>query len=386
MKKKWLPLATMLLAAPGLQAEAPQLHGFASQGLLVSDGNSFYGSSEGGTWRLREVGLNLSYRPAPRLLLSAQGLLRQAGEHDLPPATVDYLFMGLTLSSTLDRQDDLLVGRIKLPLGFYNETRDVPVTRPSIFLPQSIYFDRTRDLALSADGLLWVGRRHAFGGDWTFKLGALRPRLDTAGVEAVLFDQDLPGTGSAGLMVTSHLLFEDQRRGLRLALSGLRAEARYAASAVLPSGRVRFLPVILSAALDRERWSLTGEYARRPIRYDGFRGSRFEDLAMNGESYYLQGTWRLTPRLELLARHDRLVVDADDPDGSAFAAANGLPAHLRFATDRTLGLSWQATKSWRLQVERHWIDGTAWLTPTDRARGPLSRRWGLWAMMVAYRF
>jgi hypothetical protein len=66
------------------------------------------------------------------------------------------------------------VGRIKTAYGLYNTTRDVPFTRPSIVLPQSIYFERTRNLTVSADGVprCYVER---YGERWD-ALGELRVR------------------------------------------------------------------------------------------------------------------------------------------------------------------------------------------------------------------
>ena len=138
--------------------------------------------------------------------------------------------------------------------------------------------------------------------------------------------------------------------------------------------------------MDRERWSLTAEYASRTIAYQGFAGTPIEDEDMTGESFYGQGVWRFTPKVSALVRFDRLLVDRNDPDGRRYADESGQPAHLRFARDWTLGLTWDPSASWRLQVEHHWVDGTAWLTRIDRQQGTLHRRWSLWAAMLAFRF
>ncbi len=388
MKNKGLPifLAGGLLWSVA-QADTPQIHGFLAQGYLRSEHNSFYGPDTlDGSWRLREAGLNASWRPVPKVMFSAQGMIRQAGERDIPAATLDYAFLTLNLASSLDRRDDLLLGRIKLPLGFYNETRDVPVTRPSILLPQSIYFDRTRDLALSADGLMWVGWRQRGGNTWTGKIGMMTPRVRTPDVEDALFQTDLTGELEPGQLLVWQFRCEGLPHGFNMGVSGLYAWTDYPGTSDMPTGRVRFLPVILSVAMDRERWSLTAEYALRTIAYQGFAGTPIEEEDMTGESFYGQGVWRFTPKLSALIRFDRLLVDRDDPDGRRYADESGQPDHLRFARDWTLGVTWDASESWRLQVEHHWVDGTAWLTRIDRQRGSLRRRWSLWAAMLAYRF
>ncbi len=388
MKNKGLPiLLTGGLLWGAAQADTPQIHGFLSQGYLRSEHNSFYGAdSLGGSWRLREAGLNASWRPVAKVMFSAQGMVRQAGERDIPAATLDYAFLTLNLVSSLDRRDDLLLGRIKLPLGFYNETRDVPVTRPSILLPQSIYFDRTRDLALSADGLMWVGWRQKGNHNWFAKLGGMRPRTPPVEVEDALFGGDLPGELITNVLWVGQVLYEHEKKGIKGGVSLLSVGAKYPGSSSVPEGQARFLPVILSVAMDRERWSLTAEYASRTIAYQGFAGTPIEDEDMTGESFYGQGVWRFTPKVSALVRFDRLLVDRNDPDGRRYADESGQPAHLRFARDWTLGLTWDPSASWRLQVEHHWVDGTAWLTRIDRQQGTLHRRWSLWAAMLAFRF
>ncbi len=379
-------LLVLVFLSTSAQAMDWQVHGFASQGYLNSNGNSFYGNSREGTWLLREAGVNLSWRPEPRLSFAVQGLLRQAGEHDAPPLTLDYAFLGLTLTSSLDHQGELLLGRVKLPLGFYNETRDVAVTRPSILLPQSIYFDRTRDLALSADGLMWLSDYQGGAGRWQVKFGLLRPRIKDREVEFALFNQDLPGELEPGALWIGKIQYESDMGGWRAALSTLRADGRYPGSSTLAAGRVQFLPMVVSLALERERLGLTGEFALRPVRYRGFAASPFEGRDVTGESYYIQGTWRIGRRLKILGRYDHLMVDRSDADGRRYAQETGEPAHRRYARDWTVGLSLDWSNNWRLQVERHWIDGTAWLTSRDLAQSDLMRRWRLWALMLAYRF
>ncbi len=78
---------------------------------------------------------------------------------------------------------------MKNPLGFYNDTRDVPFTRPSILLPQSIYFDRTRKLAIAADGVHLYGEYRSDYGDVSFQAGVVRPLVRGAEAEAAVFKE-----------------------------------------------------------------------------------------------------------------------------------------------------------------------------------------------------
>ena len=131
-----------------------QIHGFASQAYITTSDNNVFGNSDnGGSFGLTEAGLNASVRPLPRLQLSGQVVSRRAGEGVTGIPRLDYAILDYRLYSQEANQFGIRVGRLKNPFGFYNETRDVAHTRPSILLPQSIYFDRTRNLGLSGDSV-----------------------------------------------------------------------------------------------------------------------------------------------------------------------------------------------------------------------------------------
>lgn len=161
----------LLLLVNPLQAEwklpdSFQIHGFASQAFILSTDNNFFGGSkDNGTFDFRELGINASWRILPRLQVAAQGVARWAGENDEGSPRLDYGLVDYAFVSNAKNTWGLRLGRVINPIGFYNDTRDVAFTRPSIFLPQSIYFDRTRDVALSADGGQVYGEQRTSIGD-----------------------------------------------------------------------------------------------------------------------------------------------------------------------------------------------------------------------------
>lgn len=130
-----------------------QVHGFASLTLVNTSDNNFFGQSDDQVSNnFSEVGLNASWRLTPGLQLSAEVLSHRAGGTDDGGVRLDYGLVDWTALSSEEGRGGIRVGRIKTAYGLYNTTRDVPFTRPSIILPQSIYFERTRNLTVSADG------------------------------------------------------------------------------------------------------------------------------------------------------------------------------------------------------------------------------------------
>ncbi|MGQ0593642.1 MAG: TonB-dependent receptor [Gammaproteobacteria bacterium] len=382
--------------------DSVQVHGFLSQGYFLTTNNNLFGSSErGGSLDFTEIGVNASWRPLPDLLLAAQMLSRRAGEAAEGEPELDFGLLDYTVFSTVDRRFGVRVGRVRLPFGLYNDTRDVAFTRPSILLPQSIYFDRTRELAISADGILFYGETRSTFGNITIELaGPFWPRVDNENSElAILGNVDRPGDLDSRVSFGGRLIYEAPLPGLRFAITGARVEAAYDPRFSPPSGLELgpgtdvFEPLFLSAQYDARDWSVTGEYARRAIKDDGF-DQGFEtppalpfDQDIVGESYYLQGIYRVAPRWELVVRYDVMFNNADDRDGTKAKARFGIPAHSQFAKDWTVGARYDITPTWMVRAEYHNVYGTFWLFPQDNPDlFATEKKWDIFALLVSYRF
>ena len=375
-------------AAENLWKDTLQFHGFASQGYIWTSDNNFFGNSkDNGTFDFRELGINGSVRPLPRLQLSAQLLSRRAGEGDDGDIRLDYGFLDYSIVSNANNLFGVRGGRILNPLGLYNETRDVAFTRPTILLPQSIYFDRTRNLALSADGGQLYGEHRTKFGDFHAQLGVVVPRAHEPDVERSLLGGDFPGETEGNTSLIGRLLYEKSGGAVRLALSGAMVNIDYSPGGLadpLPPGSIDFDPLVLSAQYNAERLSLTSEYALRDFASEGFGGP---PKSFTGESYYFQAAYRFATNWEAVVRYDVLYSDRDDRDGRKFETATGLPAYTRFAKDITVGVRWDITSWAMLRAEYHHVNGTGWL-PLEDNPDPLAlkRHWDLLSVLVSFRY
>jgi len=380
-----LPMGILFSEGRGLaMLETLQFHGFGSQGFILSSDNNFFGKSKDGSFKYHEVGMGASIRPLSDLQFSAQVLSRRAGEGDRGDIRLDYGFMDYRIISKESNDFGIRIGRMQNPIGLYNDTpRDVAFTRPSIFLPQSIYFDRTQNLARSSDGLhLYTDHRTGIG-DFFFVLGAVYANVNDKETKRVMLS-GLPGDLESRLTYATRLMFEQDGGRVRLAITGLLLNARFK-SATSPEerGEIRFRPLILSAQYNAEFWSLSSEYALRNFRYRNVGPLNFNTT---GESYYLQGTYRLFKTLELLLRYDVTFQDKEDRKGKAFAASTGRPNYSRFAKDATVGLRWDITKTFMSRVEYHYVDGTAWIPSLDNPPSTTTRYWNLFSVLISFRF
>lgn len=386
-----------------------QFHGFVSQAYITTSDNNVFGNSDnGGSFGLTEAGFNASVRPLPRLQLSAQVLSRRAGEGSSGMPRLDYAIIDYQVYAHEANQFGIRVGRLKNPFGFYNETRDVAFTRPSILLPQSIYFDRTRNLGLSSDSVQLYGDAAIFNwGTFSTQFGVTLPVVDNRDTESSLLGLVRPGSLNREVSYIGRGIFETNDKRLRLGVSGIWLNTSYdpnnKLNDLIGSGALQFTPVFFSAQYNTERWTLTSEYAIRPFHYNNNFGVAeptargLNGLDFVGESYYFQGEYRFTPKWEGIVRYDALFTDRSDRDGKDWVAErpthrSGL-AHSRFAKDITVGLRWNVTPQFMLRAEYHYVNGTAWLSgldnPIDLRTGrpfDTDQHWHLYAIQASYRF
>jgi len=366
-----------------------QLHGFASLTLVKTTDNNFFGQSDNQISRdFSEVGVNASWRLTPALQLSAELLSRRAGGTDDGSVRLDYGLLDWTPLSSEEGRAGIRMGRIKTAYGLYNTTRDVPFTRPSIILPQSIYFERTRNLTVSADGAEVYLERYGEGGTLSASFAYGQPQTDTEAAKVPLVGLNRPGSLDSKLAPALQIMYEGAGNRYRLAITALRLDLKYdpGFGDILHAGSFKLTPLIFSAQYNDENWSLTTEYALRRTAIDDF-GPYFYNGTFNGQSYYVQGTYRLTPQWEALLRYDAYYADQNDRDGKDFAAATRLPGFTRFAKDWTVGMRFDVTPQFMLRVEAHRVDGTGFLAAQDNPNPQALRRyWDNFMLQASFRF
>lgn len=344
-----------------------QVHGFATQGYSLTSANHFFGDSDdSGSLDYTEMGLNVSARPANDLLATGQILYRRAGNAN-DHFSLDYALLDYRSYSSAKADFGARIGRIKNPLGLYNDTRDVAVSRPSIILPQSIYFDRTRDLALSGDGIGLYGERRSEKMVLALEFNVVKPRVDTETLEPILLGAQRVGEFEDRPSLLGRIILATMDEKLRFALSIANLNIRYQAGEndLSQSGNLLFSPRIFSAQYAAENFILTSEYARRTFTFDDIAYIPFNERT--GESYYLQGQYKFNRCCWAVVRRDVLYQDTKDHTGEKFSALTGgtRPAHSQFAKDWTLGLRLQPGENWLVSAEHHWVRGTAWLPIED---------------------
>ncbi|MBT3047146.1 MAG: OprO/OprP family phosphate-selective porin [Candidatus Thiodiazotropha sp. (ex Clathrolucina costata)] len=380
----WLSVGAVTAAETDKFDGMFQVHGFLTQAYVRTTDNHFFGDSEDGSFDFRELGINASYRLSPRVMASAQLLSRRAGEMYDGSPDLDFAQLEYTVHSDEDDRVGLLIGRSKNSFGFYNDTRDVAATRPGIFMPQAIYWDRVRNMVLSSDGgQLHAERQHESHRFELRFIGGKTP-IDENVENSYLNPAFDPKMEQDGITLGGRLLYEWDGGRFRLALSGASLTLD-AETSLLPDGEIEIDYRVLSAQYNNGPWSLTLEYMDQPIDYEGFSGQLdLADTTVDG--YYLQGNYRLHEDWELFARYEESHYDKNDNSGVESSAKLGPPAHTFFSELWTLGVLWEPTEQLMFRAEFSNIDGTIFLSNLENDPGDTRREWNLFSLLVSYSF
>ena len=111
------------------------IHGFVSQGFILTSENEFLAKSKGGSFELSEAAVNITHSPLENLRLGFQLFVHELGPTGNYQPQFDWYYLDYRFADWLG----VRVGRTKMPFGLYNEVNDVDVARVPILLPQSIY-------------------------------------------------------------------------------------------------------------------------------------------------------------------------------------------------------------------------------------------------------
>ncbi len=369
-------------------SDTVQLHGFASQAYVSTTANKYFGPSDSsrGSFDFRELGLNLSWQPLPYLQFAGQVGSRKAGTTDDATPRIDYALIDFTPYSSEHSRAGVRAGRYRVPLGFYNQTRDVANTRPSIFLPESIYYDAARQLILALDGGELYGEVRTDAGSFFLEYGMGR----------VILDDETKEMARAKTSYVWRAMYEYDGGRIRLAVTG--ADANVASfQPPFSDAKLNLHVYLFSAQYNAENWSLTGEYIPRlqttlsGVVVPGVPGvypdTSLPDIKQTGEAYYFQGTYRIAEDWEALLRYDVQYRDKNDKSGEANAAATGLPAHSFFTKDKTVGIGWSVRADTKIRAEWHHLDGTSWLSAKENPDPSATKEnWDMFALQVSYSF
>jgi hypothetical protein len=377
-----------------------QIHGFATQGLIFTTDNNFYGDSDHGSADFTELGINASVEFSPKIRLAGQLLSRHAGDTADGSPRVDYALLDINLIASSQGNIGLYLGRIKSPLGLYNETRDIGHTRASVFTQQAIYFDKVRDLTMSADGIHFYGEYFLSNGTLLLQAGVGYPLPDD-NAEITYLGQNWAGNLEANTpALVGRMMYEHNGGRWIFALSGASLELDFKAGKADPlnSGKLEIDYTILSAQFNGEKWQFTGESAIQKSNFVGL-GGLYDDADVKPLGFSLEAKYRFTSRWQAFIRSETFYLDKEDKYGHLANEKLKLisdtsyggqlpipPSYNSYSQAWVVGGRWDINNNLMAAADYHIIKGGAILSGADNDMYTTKKYWDMFAISLSYRF
>jgi hypothetical protein len=125
------------------------MHGFLAEGYMKSDGNNFLTAQTGaGTFQDAEGALNIATNLTDNLHVGAQVYARDIGRLGAGKPQLDWAYADYKVKDWLGFRG----GKVKTPLGLYNDTQDMEFLYLWVLLPQSVYPADLRSLTIAHTG------------------------------------------------------------------------------------------------------------------------------------------------------------------------------------------------------------------------------------------
>jgi len=359
--------AVVLAALPSAslaQGDDVQVHVFVSQGYAKStSSNDVMKGTGDGTFNFNEFGFNLQKQVTPRLRIGMQLFAQARGDVGKDAPTIDWALGDYRLRDWTG----IRFGKVKMPLGLYNESRDNDSLRTFIFLPQGTYDDGARESTIAQTGMAGYGTipmKKAGRLGYQLHVGALAMVADGGVAKSIQMALPVDVTDAhGGTTYVANAEWQTPVEGLRVAVTrfqtAFRVEATTTALAPgigLPAGVP--LPVdftkltrsYVSCEYAFRNLVLAAEYRRQAVRATmGGVIPRNQD----DESYYVSGTYRLNDIAEVGAYYEEYYLDRFNK-AEAARSRKDLAAAVRF----------DVNKYWLVKAELHGLHGTALMIPT----------------------
>ncbi|WP_210725550.1 hypothetical protein [Candidatus Colwellia aromaticivorans] len=369
-----------------------QLHGFISQGLIDVDGSNFVNDDGGLSAELTELGLNGSYQLSSTLRLTGQVVYLDGGNRYAKGVRIDYALLDWSVYDSDNWQANVYLGRFKNNHWLYSSTRDIPFARPSIILPQSVYFDGFRDIAVGSDGIaIKISRSDDDYGNFDFSLSYGTSPISDEQAEIVL-SKLAQGKFKQEYDASASIYWQPAFSSWRFGLSLLDAAFSYRTNNNVDffvDGDFYFQFYTINALYEGEKWEFSGEIHQNKFSTKGFYNPQFYSSPI-WQGLYVQSRYKVNKKLTLLARYERFYNDKNDKDGKTLEESTGglVPAYFGYHRDTTVGISYDFSSDISLRLEYHWFQGAARLTPVvlPNPRVNDSKNWQLWTAQLMYWF
>ncbi|HEV2646667.1 MAG TPA: hypothetical protein VGU46_09910 [Acidobacteriaceae bacterium] len=354
---KRLLIAAVVLAAAGAgQAQSVddlnvQVHGYVTQGFIYTTHNNWNTTeSTDGSPAWNDAVLNITAQPNAKLHIGVQGRYSLLGDEG-NQITLDWAQLDYKVNDYFG----VRAGKVKSPLGLYNETQDIDPAQLWILLPQSVYPLASRNALLAHYGGVVYGslRLGQHMGKLQYRVfGGERVLAPDDGYFQQLRDAGLTvPNGISGETAGGSVRWETPVRGLMFGASEHSGSPSGAVTAGPFSGMVTvpsFRQVFYFGKYEKGRVTLASEFSRLQTEVDvRLTGLPISYIRADQHEYYVMGSYKATSKLS-----GGLYFGSIVDHRAAYTSS-------RYEKDWALSGRFDFNSFVYAKVEQHWIDGTS---------------------------
>ncbi|HQU73915.1 MAG: hypothetical protein KDI06_14305 [Calditrichaeota bacterium] len=323
-----------------------KIHGFLTQAYAISDNHQIFGIPTSGTTDYRSLALQFHYPGPGNLSATLQLAHFRMGQHPsndfLAPVELDWAFLQYRINEKMY----VRFGKVLMPLGIYNEVRDVGLVLPFYRAPYTPYSEGQYVSETFNGGLIYVEQQ--LGEAWSASLDLYAGGwewLDWWVIQNPLSGQTDILTGrpkidnGIGLQGWLYSPIEGLRLGISLQQADIHGGITFQEDngiAGIGSQVMRFAN--LSFDGDFEAWLLRSEMVF--LKYNNF--------PLKGFGYYLQPGLRILSNTWAYFQY-QVMQYWDLPN-----IATGEKTSTKFLKDLGVSLKWQLSLNIALKFESHW--------------------------------
>ncbi len=335
-----------------------QVHGFASQGFVSTDGNNWLTMKTGdiGSGQFTDFGGNASIQVTDKFRIGAQIYDRNLGQLGKWHPQLDWAVASYKFKPWFGIRG----GKVKTALGLYNDTQDLDFLHTFALLPQSVYPTDLRDVTIAhvggdVFGDVSVGRK---GGTLSYTAYAGHRGDSRYGGYAYLIGHSFNRMG--GLQYGGDLRWATPLKGLLVGVSRLNEDV----SAHFGEGTPGATTLQSKTAWTNQYYA---QYTWKKLVVDSEYRHYFLDATINAgpqfqtdvKGWYVAGSYQIAKRVQLGSYYSRYAINV--PDNFLIPAGNG------FDHDKVVTARFDLNRFVNIKVEGHFMHGVG--MPDDYPNG-----------------
>lgn len=393
------------LAVGAMELGKVDIHGYLSQGFLKSSDNVYLADTENGSFEFTEIGTNFSTQIG-KLRIGTQLLSRDLGDTGNNEVMLDWAVGDYRVNDGFGFR----AGKIKMPLGFYNQERDVDMLRVSILLPASVYDEGSRELNSTYQGGGFYGflQSNAVGElDYEAFLGTTSVSTDSVYMknneyglvailramlpDIVLNDFKVTMEYTAGGVVRWNTPLEGLRLGGTYAFREIHVGADLY-SQFFPAGQAEYRMSgdsdlwVVSLEYIWEDLVLAAEYTQTNVDLVGEIVGMGQSSAviMQPDGWYAQASYGFNDWFCAGLYYSEYYLDKEDRDGAGQVMI-GNPDYYAWQKETVPSLKFSIGADWVVKAEAHFVNGTAQVYDFNNP-GDKEKDWTLYALKSTFSF